>query len=53
MKTALETIEKNAFAELESAADLKEIDGIRVKYLGKKGELTAILKRMGSLSMKR
>lgn len=50
MKTALETIEKNAFAELESAADLKEIDGIRVKYLGKKGELTNILKQMGKLS---
>ena len=50
MKTALETIEKNAFAELESAADLKEIDGIRVKSLGKKGELTNILKQMGKLS---
>lgn len=50
MKAALEAIEKNAFAELEAAADLKEIDSIRVKYLGKKGELTNILKQMGQLS---
>ena len=50
MKAALEAIAKSAAAELEQAGDLKEIDAIRVKYLGKKGELTAILKQMGKLS---
>ncbi len=50
MKAALELIGKNAFAQLDGAADLKEIDELRVKYLGKKGELTAILKQMGGLS---
>lgn len=50
MKTALEAIKRQAFAELEAAGDLKEIDAARVKYLGKKGELTAILKQMGKLS---
>lgn len=50
MKEALEAIEKSACAELEKAGVLKEIDAIRVKYLGKKGELTAILKQMGKLS---
>ena len=50
MKTALEAIEKKAFDELEQADGLKTLDAVRVKYLGKKGELTAILKQMGKLS---
>lgn len=50
MKAALEAIQQSAFAALDTAADLKEIDDIRVKYLGKKGELTNILKQMGKLS---
>ena len=50
MNAQLEAIEKQAFAELESAQDLKALDAVRVKYLGKKGELTAILKQMGKLS---
>ncbi len=50
MKAALELIAKSAFAQLDAAADLKEIDELRVKYLGKKGELTGILKQMGKLS---
>ncbi len=50
MKAALEQIQQSAFAALDAAADLKEIDDVRVKYLGKKGELTGILKMMGKLS---
>ncbi len=50
MKAALELIATSAFAQLDAAADLKEIDELRVKYLGKKGELTGILKQMGKLS---
>ena len=46
----LQNIEKQAAQALESAADPKALDDLRVKYLGKKGELTAILKQMGSLS---
>ncbi len=38
---------KNQVADSQSEAD---IEALRVKYLGKKGELTAILKQMGSLS---
>ncbi len=42
------TIEaKNAVAACEDEA---QIENVRVKYLGKKGELTALLKMMGSLS---
>ncbi len=50
MKEKLEQIKNEAIAELKNAADLKAVDDVRVKYLGKKGELTAILKQMGGLS---
>ena len=50
MKAALEAIRAAAHQQLSQAGDLKELDELRVKFLGKKGELTAILKRMGSLS---
>ena len=39
-----------ARAEIESSADLARLDEVRVKYLGKKGELTAQLKQLGTLS---
>ncbi len=50
MKQAIEQIKKNALEELARIGDLVSLDGLRVKYLGKKGELTAILKQMGALS---
>ena len=50
MKEKLEQIRAEALAALAGAKDAQELDGLRVKYLGKKGELTAVLKRMGSLS---
>ena len=49
MKENLEAIKAQAISAIEAAADEKEIEELRVKYLGKKGELTAILKQMGSL----
>ena len=50
MKTQLEQIRAAALAAISEAADGKAVEELRVKYLGKKGELTAILKQMGSLS---
>ena len=50
MKEALEKIKQTAASELAGCADIKELENLRVKFLGKKGELTAILKQMGSLS---
>ena len=47
MKAALEAIRAAAHQQLTEAKSLKELDDLRVKFLGKKGELTAILKRMG------
>jgi phenylalanyl-tRNA synthetase alpha chain len=50
MKEQLKAIEAKAKEELSKAADLKALDDIRVKFLGKKGELTGILKQMGKLT---
>ncbi len=50
MKEALEKIEQSAKQALSAATDAKMLEEIRVKYLGKKGEITAILKQMGKLS---
>lgn len=50
MKQALETIRTNAEALLKSADSEAALEELRVRFLGKKGELTAILKQMGSLS---
>lgn len=50
MKEQLEAIRAEAEAALAQASDLQELDALRVKYLGKKGALTAVLKQMGTLS---
>lgn len=50
MKEALEKIRAAAVAEMQKASDEQSLDTLRVRYLGKKGELTAILKQMGGLS---
>ena len=46
----IESIKTAATTELADAADLQSLDQARVKFLGAKGELTAILKQMGGLS---
>ena len=50
MKEQLKNIQEKALAEIKNAADTKVLDDLKVKLLGKKGELTAILKQMGGLS---
>ena len=50
MKEQLEQILAAAQKELSECTELKATEELRVKYLGKKGELTAILKQMGGLS---
>lgn len=50
MKEQIEQIRENATEEISKVTDAKELNDIRVKYLGKKGELTAVLRGMGSLS---
>lgn len=50
MKEQLQAIRQQAQQALEQVKSLPELDALRVKFLGKKGELTSILKQMGSLS---
>ena len=50
MKEQLEQIKQNALAALDAANSPAALEELRVKLLGKKGELTAVLKMMGKLS---
>ncbi|MCI8593671.1 MAG: phenylalanine--tRNA ligase subunit alpha, partial [Oscillospiraceae bacterium] len=50
MKEQLAKIRAEAVAAFENVKDAAALDELRVKYLGKKGELTALLKQMGRLS---
>jgi phenylalanyl-tRNA synthetase alpha chain len=50
MKEQLEKIRAEALSALENAKVAADLDALRVQYLGKKGELTAVLKQMGKLS---
>ena len=50
MKHQLEEIRSRAKEALKNANIPQDIEDVRVKFLGKKGEITAILKQMGKLS---
>ena len=50
MKEQLEAIRAQALEAVAAAAASAELESVRVRYLGKKGELTAVLKQMGKLS---
>ena len=50
MKEQIEQIMLHAKEEVEQASNLPSLNEVRVKYLGKKGELTAVLRGMGGLS---
>ena len=50
MKEQLEAIRAGALAAIGAAGNTGELESLRVQYLGKKGELTALLKQMGKLS---
>lgn len=50
MEEQITKIKENANNEIDNAKDLQILNDVRVKYLGKKGELTAVLRTMGTLS---
>lgn len=50
MKDKLEKIKREAFSIIDSVKSLQHLEEIRIKYLGKKGELTQLLRGMGKLS---
>ncbi len=49
MKEKLTSMEQAALSQIASAPDLAAIESLRVGYLGKKGQLTAVLKQLGGL----
>ncbi len=50
MKEEIEKIKLTAKEEISKVEDLKTLVDLKVKYLGKKGELTSVLRGMGGLS---
>lgn len=50
MQETLKQLETEAIAKVEAASSLKEVNDIRVQYLGKKGPITEVLRGMGKLS---
>lgn len=50
MREELERIKQQALQAMHAAQDIAALDAVRVRVLGKKGELTAVLKQMGKLS---
>ena len=50
MKEQLESIRQQALEAIGASQKTAELEAVRVQYLGKKGELTAVLKQMGKLS---
>ncbi|MDF1506954.1 phenylalanine--tRNA ligase subunit alpha [Robertmurraya sp. DFI.2.37] len=50
MQERLKELQEEALQAVDAAADLKELNDIRVSYLGKKGPITEVLKGMGKLS---
>ncbi|MCL2860616.1 MAG: phenylalanine--tRNA ligase subunit alpha [Oscillospiraceae bacterium] len=50
MKEQILLIKENAIKEANGVSSIKELEDVRIKYLGKKGELTSVLRGMGGLS---
>jgi phenylalanyl-tRNA synthetase alpha chain len=49
VKEELERLQNEVVISISQASTEKEISGIRVKYLGKKGSITQVLKSLGTL----
>ncbi|WP_050616000.1 phenylalanine--tRNA ligase subunit alpha [Bacillus testis] len=50
MQETLKKLQEEALQKIEVASDLKELNDVRVAYLGKKGPITEVLRGMGKLS---
>lgn len=50
MKKQLQELKEASLSAINGADSIEALESLRVKFLGKKGELTAILKQMGKLS---
>lgn len=52
MKEQLQALQQEALQEIEVASTQKALNEVRIKYLGKKGPMTEVLRGMGKLSPK-
>ena len=50
MKEQIKQIKENSIKKIENCKEIKELNELKIKYLGKKGELTTVLRGMGGLS---
>ena len=50
MKELMQKLRESSVKEILDCDSAERLEAMRVRYLGKKGELTAILRQMGSLS---
>ncbi len=50
MEAQLQQLRSTMIERIEAAQDAKTLESIRIEYMGKKGELTGLLKQMGKLS---
>ncbi|SDM88718.1 phenylalanyl-tRNA synthetase, alpha subunit [Fictibacillus solisalsi] len=50
MQDRLQALKEEALLKIQQASDLKELQDIKVSYLGKRGPITEVLKGMGKLS---
>ena len=50
IQNQLEELQTEAISEIAACQNLEELEQLRVKYLGKKGQLSQILRGMGKLS---
>ena len=50
MKEQIASLRQTALEELSTLNDLKQLEDFRVRYMGKKGSVTALLRGMGALS---
>ena len=51
LKDNLQVLSKEAVEKIEAAQNLKELDQVRITYLGKKGPITEISKGMKTVSL--
>ena len=50
MQGQLKQIKTEALTELKTVNDLRELESLRIKYFGRKGLLSAVMRGMGKLS---
>ncbi|MBI4436742.1 MAG: phenylalanine--tRNA ligase subunit alpha [Candidatus Omnitrophica bacterium] len=49
MKESLEALERSAFSAIEEATTPKDLEGLRIKFLGRQGTIASILKEIATL----